>query len=81
MLEETGTLGPSVDRNPTYLDKLQVEKQRGITVKAQAATMVYNYKGEQYMLNLIDTPVRPQSEIASQITGTCGLQLRGLSLA
>jgi translation elongation factor EF-4 len=51
-----GTLN-LLDRNPVYLDKLQVEKQRGITVKAQAATMVYTYKGEKYMLNLIDTPV------------------------
>eukprot|EP01127_Copromyxa_protea_P013736 TRINITY_DN3712_c0_g1_i1.p1 TRINITY_DN3712_c0_g1~~TRINITY_DN3712_c0_g1_i1.p1 ORF type:complete len:660 (-),score=158.04 TRINITY_DN3712_c0_g1_i1:39-1739(-) len=45
-----------MDRNPVYLDKLQVERQRGITVKAQAATMLYTYKGEEYMLNLIDTP-------------------------
>jgi translation elongation factor EF-4 len=43
--------------NPVYLDKLLVEKQRGITVKAQAATMVYEHKGSCYMLNLIDTPV------------------------
>lgn len=57
LLEETGTLGLSMDRNPVYLDKLAVEKQRGITVKAQAATMIYTYKGEKYMLNLIDTPV------------------------
>lgn len=38
------------------LDRLQVERERGITVKAQTATLVYNYKGEDYLLNLIDTP-------------------------
>jgi translation elongation factor EF-4 len=35
---------------------LKVEKERGITVKAQSATMFYIYKGEKYLLNLIDTP-------------------------
>jgi len=34
----------------------QVEKDRGITVKAQTATMFYEHEGEQYILNLIDTP-------------------------
>ena len=38
------------------LDRLQVERERGITVKAQTATLVYNHKGEDYLLNLIDTP-------------------------
>ena len=38
------------------MDKLQVEKERGITVKAQSASMVWKYKGEEYLLNLIDTP-------------------------
>ncbi|KAJ3385592.1 hypothetical protein HDU92_002979 [Lobulomyces angularis] len=38
------------------MDKLKVERERGITVKAQTASMIYNYKGEDYLLNLIDTP-------------------------
>lgn len=38
------------------LDKLQVEKERGITVKAQSASIVYHLKGKPYILNLIDTP-------------------------
>lgn len=38
------------------LDRLQVERERGITVKAQTATLVYNHKGIDYLLNLIDTP-------------------------
>ncbi len=55
LLEETGTLSDRV-KHEQFLDKLQVEKERGITVKAQTASMFYNYKGETYLLNLIDTP-------------------------
>jgi translation factor GUF1, mitochondrial len=55
LLEVTGTLS-SRSKNEQFLDKLQVEKERGITVKAQTATMVYEYNGEKYLLNLIDTP-------------------------
>lgn len=55
MLETTGTLSNRV-RHEQFLDKLQVEKERGITVKAQTASMFYEYKGETYLLNLIDTP-------------------------
>lgn len=55
LLEKTGTLSTRT-KNEQFLDKLQVEKERGITVKAQTATMVYLYKGEEYLLNLIDTP-------------------------
>ena len=43
--------------NKQVLDKLQVERERGITVKAQTASLFYNYEGKQYLLNLIDTPV------------------------
>lgn len=38
------------------MDKLDVERERGITVKAQTCTMLYNYKGEDYLLHLVDTP-------------------------
>lgn len=55
MLEITGTLSTR-QKNEQFLDKLQVEKERGITVKAQSASMVYQYKGKTYLLNLIDTP-------------------------
>lgn len=40
-----------------YLDKLKVEQERGITVKAQTCTLVYEHNGENYLINLIDTPV------------------------
>ena len=38
------------------LDSLSVERERGITVKAQSASVLYNYQGKDYILNLIDTP-------------------------
>ena len=56
LLEYTGTLSTRTGLNEQFLDKLQVEKERGITVKAQTASMFYKYKGETYLLNLIDTP-------------------------
>jgi len=55
LLEITGTLSTRT-KNEQFLDKLQVERERGITVKAQSASMIYEYKGELYLLNLIDTP-------------------------
>src|SRR5579871_2365897 len=55
LLEFTGTLAGHI-RHEQFLDKLQVEKERGITVKAQTASMFYDYKGTTYLLNLIDTP-------------------------
>src|SRR5262249_30540964 len=55
LLETTGTLSTR-QKNVQFLDKLQVERERGITVKAQSASMFYTYKGQTYLLNLIDTP-------------------------
>ena len=55
LLEETGTLSDRI-KHEQFLDKLQVEKERGITVKAQTASMFYEYNGTMYLLNLIDTP-------------------------
>jgi elongation factor 4 len=55
LLEVTGTLSDRV-KHEQFLDKLQVEKERGITVKAQTASMFYEYQGNTYLLNLIDTP-------------------------
>ena len=54
LLELTGTI--AVGGNKQILDKLDVERERGITVKAQTCTMIYNYKGEDYLLHLVDTP-------------------------
>lgn len=54
LLELTGTIEPG--GNKQILDKLDVERERGITVKAQTCSMIYNYKGEDYLLHLVDTP-------------------------
>jgi len=55
LLEVTGTLS-NRKKNEQFLDKLQVERERGITVKAQTASMFHTYNGVTYLLNLIDTP-------------------------
>ena len=54
LLELTGTI--QAGSNKQVLDKLDVERERGITVKAQTCSMIYNYKGEDYLLHLVDTP-------------------------
>ncbi len=55
LLEVTGTISTR-HKHEQFLDKLQVERERGITVKAQTASMIYQHEGEEYLLNLIDTP-------------------------
>jgi len=55
LLEITGTLTER-EKKEQFLDKLQVERERGITVKAQTASMFYEYNDNIYLLNLIDTP-------------------------
>ncbi|XP_067591952.1 translation factor GUF1, mitochondrial isoform X4 [Pseudorca crassidens] len=55
LLELTGAIDKTKN-NKQVLDKLQVERERGITVKAQTASLFYDYEGKQYLLNLIDTP-------------------------
>lgn len=55
LLEYTGTVSERA-RKEQFMDKLQVERERGITVKAQTASMFYEHEGTQYLLNLIDTP-------------------------
>lgn len=54
LLELTGTIQPGGKKQ--FLDKLDVERERGITVKAQTCSMLYNYKGNDYLLHLVDTP-------------------------
>ena len=62
-VQTTPTLGvvAASPSNQQLLDQLPVERERGITVKAQTATMFYHKIGtdkQTHMLNLIDTPVR-----------------------
>lgn len=56
LLESTKTLTQREMEN-RVLDNMDLEKERGITIKAQAARLVYQGKdGQEYILNLIDTP-------------------------
>ncbi|XP_047210568.1 translation factor Guf1, mitochondrial isoform X2 [Girardinichthys multiradiatus] len=55
MLEMTGAIAKT-EKNKQVLDKLQVERERGITVKAQTASLFYSHDRQEYLLNLIDTP-------------------------
>ena len=55
MLEITNTL-TSRDMENQVLDSMDLEKEKGITIKSHAIQMDYTYKGEKYTLNLIDTP-------------------------
>ncbi len=55
LLELTSTLGAR-DMENQVLDDMDLEKEKGITIKSHAIQMIHSYKGEQYKLNLIDTP-------------------------
>ncbi|MDR0332086.1 MAG: translation elongation factor 4 [Dysgonamonadaceae bacterium] len=55
LLEFTKTVD-SKDLKAQVLDSMDLERERGITIKSHAIEMEYEYKGEKYTLNLIDTP-------------------------
>lgn len=55
LLEMTGTISRD-EKNEQVVDRLPVERERGITVKAQSAALIHQHNGESYLLNLIDTP-------------------------
>ena len=55
LLLQSGTITEREFRSQ-ILDDLEIERDRGITVKARSVTIFYDYKGDTYELNLIDTP-------------------------
>lgn len=55
LLDFTGSVTEREKQNQ-LLDNMDLERERGITIKSHAIQMDYTYKGEQYILNLIDTP-------------------------
>lgn len=55
LLEKTDTLSER-DRKDQVLDNMDLERERGITIKSHAIQMKYIYQGDEYILNLIDTP-------------------------
>ncbi|MCG8586984.1 MAG: translation elongation factor 4, partial [Pirellulales bacterium] len=55
VLQSTGTVAER-ELKEQMLDDMELERARGITIKARAVAMHYKHKGEQYELNLIDTP-------------------------
>src|SRR5690554_5883222 len=55
LLDFTGSVTDR-DKQEQLLDSMDLERERGITIKSHAIQMNYTYKGEEFILNLIDTP-------------------------
>ena len=55
ILEATGALSKR-EAKEQYLDSMDIERERGITIKLNTAHLKYTYNNEEYILNLIDTP-------------------------
>jgi len=55
LLDETGAVSER-EKQDQLLDNMDLERERGITIKSHAIQMEHEFRGEKYILNLIDTP-------------------------
>ena len=55
LLDLTKTIDPK-KMMPQFLDSMDLEREKGITIKLKAIRMNYNFEGQDYVLNLVDTP-------------------------
>ena len=55
LLQASGSVS-SREISTQMMDTMDIEKERGITIKAQSARLIYKYNNDEYILNLIDTP-------------------------
>ena len=56
LLQKTGTISDREMKHAQILDSMDLEQEKGITIKLTPVRMEWKYKGETYILNLIDTP-------------------------